>query len=103
EVLERHRLLHVRAAQLPHPHVDRVLAALVAGLALRPRAAAGALLAAARGLAKAGALAAADPLAGPFRAPLRLQVVEADLLGAPGPGPGRHQPLTSTRCETTRS
>ena len=28
ERLERHRLLHVRAAQLAHPHVDRVLAAL---------------------------------------------------------------------------
>ena len=34
EVLERHRLLHVRAAQLSHPHVDRVLPALIAGLAL---------------------------------------------------------------------
>ena len=34
-VLERHRLLFVRAAQLSHPHVDRVLPALVAGLPLR--------------------------------------------------------------------
>ena len=38
ERLERHRLLHVRAAQLAHPHVQRVLAALVAGLALASRA-----------------------------------------------------------------
>ena len=30
ERLERHRLLHVRAAQLAHPHVDRDLAALEA-------------------------------------------------------------------------
>ena len=30
ERLERHRLLHVRPAQLAHPHVDRVLAALEA-------------------------------------------------------------------------
>ena len=35
ERLERHRLLHVRAAQLAHPHVDRVLAALEAGALLR--------------------------------------------------------------------
>ena len=40
ELLERHRLLHVRAAQLAHPHVDRVLAALVARpCAWRPSAA----------------------------------------------------------------
>ena len=38
EVLERHRLLYVRAAELSHPHVDRVLPALVAGLALGARA-----------------------------------------------------------------
>src|SRR4051794_15892815 len=79
EVLERHRLLFVRAAQLSHPHVDRILAALVAGLALAARARPGALVAAARGLAEAAALAAADPLAGLFRAGLRLQVVQADL------------------------
>ena len=63
EALERHRHLLVRAAQLAHPHVDRVLAALVAGLALRARARAVALVAAAGGLALARALAAADPLA----------------------------------------
>src|SRR3954451_12987023 len=101
EVLERHRLLFVRAAQLSHPHVDRVLAALVAGLALGAGARARALMAAARGLA-ARALAAADPLAGLFRARLRLQVVEADLLGALALG-GGHQSLTSTGCETPRS
>src|SRR3954451_8496827 len=82
EVLERHRLLFVRAAQLSHPHVDRVLAALVAGLALAARAGAGALVAPTRGLAEAAALAAADPLARLFRTRLRLQVVQADLLGA---------------------
>ena len=34
ERLERHRHLLVRAAQLAHPHVDRVLAALEAGAVL---------------------------------------------------------------------
>src|SRR3954449_9342918 len=63
EVLERHRLLFVRAAQLSHPHVDRILAALVAGLALAARAGARTLVAAAGGLAEATALAPADPLA----------------------------------------
>src|SRR5688500_16901881 len=82
EVLEGHRLLHVRPAQLAHPHVDRVLAALVARLALGAGPLPVALVPAARGLAQAGALAAADPLARPARAGLRLQVVEADLLGA---------------------
>ena len=48
EGLERHRLLHVRAAQLAHPHVDRVLAALVAALVLGAGASVGALVAAAR-------------------------------------------------------
>src|SRR4051794_24107287 len=38
ELLERHRLLHVRAAQLAHPHVDRHLAALGVRPALRARA-----------------------------------------------------------------
>src|ERR1700756_2052281 len=61
-LLERHRLLHVRAAQLAHPHVDRVLTTLVADLLLRARARACALLSTARGLAEARALAAAAPL-----------------------------------------
>ncbi len=65
ERLERHRLLHVRAAQLAHPHVNRVLAALEPGAALGARARAPALLAAAGGLAGARALAAADALARP--------------------------------------
>ena len=81
EVLERHRGLFVRAAKLSHPHVDRVLPALVAGLLLRARARAVALVAAAGGLA-AAALAAADPLARPFRARLRPDVVQPDLLRA---------------------
>src|SRR5262245_15830682 len=37
EVLERHRLLFVRPAKLSHPHVDRVLPALIASLPFRPR------------------------------------------------------------------
>ena len=67
ERLERHRLLHVRAAQLAHPHVDRHLAALEAGAVLGAGARAVALLAAAGGLAGARALAAADALARPAR------------------------------------
>src|SRR5689334_3089862 len=63
EVLERHRLLFVRAAELSHPHVDRVLPALVTGLLLRAGARAVALLSAARGLAEAAALAAAHAAA----------------------------------------
>src|SRR5450755_2246238 len=47
EGLERHRLLHVRAAQLAHPHVNRHLAALEPGPRLGARARAVALLAAA--------------------------------------------------------
>ena len=79
ERLERHRLLHVRAAQLAHPHVERHLAALVAGLALVAGARARALLAAPGGLAVAGALAAADALAcGGASRPWRLEAVEAD-------------------------
>src|SRR6188474_1628335 len=44
EVLKGHRLLHVRPAQLSHPHVDRVLPTLVVGLALRPRTSASPLV-----------------------------------------------------------
>src|SRR6187200_1142671 len=63
EVLEGHRLLHVRTAQLAHPHVDRVLAALVGGLLLRAGPGPVALVAAAGGLAEARTLAAPQPLA----------------------------------------
>src|SRR5438309_4171037 len=62
ERLEGHRLLHVRAAQLSHAHVDRHLAALEGGAALGARARARALLPATGGLACAGAFAAADAL-----------------------------------------
>src|SRR6201999_3711574 len=82
EVLEGHRLLHVRAAKLSHPHVDRVLPALVAGLFLGARARAGALVATAGGLAHAAALAPTDALATVGRAGLRLQVMQADLRSA---------------------
>src|SRR3954462_1680333 len=64
ERLEGHRLLHVRAAQLAHPPVDRHLAALEARAVLGARARARPLLAAARGLAEPGARAAAHALAG---------------------------------------
>src|SRR5204863_1957341 len=91
ELLERHRHLLVRAAQLAHPHVDRVLPALVIALVLRARARAGALVAAARGLALARAFAAAEPLAGVRRARLRADRVQADVLGIEP----AHQSLTS--------
>src|SRR3954467_1119617 len=80
EVLEGHRLLHVRTAQLAHPHVDRHLAALEGGPALRARARARTVLAAAGGLAQARALAAPHALAGVARAWLGLQRVESDVL-----------------------
>ena len=98
ERLERHRLLHVRAAQLAHPHVDRHLAALEAGALLGARARAVALLAAAGGLAGARALAAADPLARPARARGGLEVVQADaLLGLLLARARSSTPRTSTR------
>src|ERR1700753_3194649 len=99
EVLEGHRLLHVRTAKLSHPHVNRRLTALVAGLSLGARARARALVATAGGLAVAAALAATDALATVGRARLRLQVVEADLFGTLFVS---HHSLTSTRWETTR-
>src|ERR1700761_5123263 len=99
EILEGHRLLHVRAAKLSHPHVDRGLPALVAGLFLGARARARALVAAAGGLAHAAALAPADALAAVGRARLRLQVVEADLFGTLFVS---HYSDTSTRWVTTR-
>src|SRR6476620_182075 len=82
ERLEGHRLLHVRAAQLAHPHVDRHLAALEARAVLRACAGARALLAATGGLARARAVSAADALAVLARARGRLQGVQPDgLLG----------------------
>src|SRR3954471_10232694 len=80
EGLERHRLLHVRAAQLAHPHVDGHLPALEVVPGLRARARACALLAAARGLAGARALAAPDALARLARARGGLERVQTDAL-----------------------
>ena len=107
ELLEGHRHLVVRAAQLPHPHVDRGLAALVGDLALRAGAGAGSLVAPARGLAETAALAAAQALARGARALGRAQVVETHrlvglrfvllLVGA-----HFDSPPTSTRCSTAR-
>src|ERR671910_2297916 len=94
ELLERHRLLHVRAAQLAHPHVDRGLAALEVDLLLRARARAGALVAAAGGLAHARALAPAHALARPARARGGLQGVEPDALShRPSPDGRPHGPV----------
>src|SRR3954452_18029378 len=81
EGLERHRLLHVRAAQLAHPHVDGHLPALEVRPALSAGARARALLAAAGRLAGARALAAADALARLARARRRLEGVQTDALG----------------------
>src|SRR4051794_35303041 len=102
ERLERHRHLLVRAAQLAHPHVNRVLAALEARTALGARARPVALLAAAGGLAGARALAATDALARAPRAGGRLEVVEADgLFGGLGRlGLGHHFSSTATRWRT---
>src|SRR5579875_816009 len=104
ERLKRHRLLHVRAAQLAHPHVDRVLAALKARAALGAGACAPALLAATGGLAGARPLAAAHALARMAGAGRRTQVVQADPLGCRLVGDGRlrraHRSLTSTRWRT---
>src|SRR4051812_12578253 len=84
ERLEGHRLLHVRAAQLAHPHVDRHLAALEVHAALGARARAGALLAAPGRLAGARALAAADALARLAAARGGLERVQADGLALLG-------------------
>src|SRR5215210_6204918 len=81
ELLEGHRLLHVRAAQLAQAHVDRHLAALEAVADLRARARARALLAATRGLPVARALAPADAFAPAPRARRGAERVEADFLG----------------------
>src|SRR3954452_9443660 len=105
-LLERHRLLHVRTAQLAHPHVDRVLAALVADLFLGARARACALLATTGSLAEAGALAAADPLLAVARAGVRLQVVQSDFFclshrSSPDARPSRACRV-SPRCPASR-
>src|SRR4051794_6137783 len=95
ELLERHRLLHVRTAQLAHPHVDGRLPTLEVQLDLGSGARARALVAAARGLARAGALAAADALARPARPGGRLQRVESDaavVTHRRSPGAPRHAP-----------
>ena len=77
ERADGHALLHVRAAQLAEPHVERHLTALVA----RAHAAAGAgvvaLVALAGGLALAGALAAAEALGVLGGARVGAQVVES--------------------------
>src|SRR5215218_309824 len=78
EHLERHRHLLVRPAQLAHPHVDRVLAALEARAVLGARARAGALVPAAGRLAVPRPVAAPDALAVLAGARGRRQVVEAD-------------------------
>src|SRR6187551_1453219 len=87
ELLERHRLLHVRTAQLAHPHVDGRLPTLEVHLHPGARARARALVAAAGGLARAGALAAADALARLARPGGRLQGVESDPLSHRTPPP----------------
>src|SRR3954449_10015680 len=90
ELLERHRLLHVRTAQLAHPHVDGGLPTLEVHLLPRSRARARALVAAARRLARARALAAADALARLARPGGRLQRMESDaLVVREGPGGAR--------------
>src|SRR3954453_2100700 len=81
ERLQRHRHLLFWTAQLAAPHVGRVLVAPEAGPLLRARARAIALVAAARGLAVPGAVAAADALAVAPRALGGLEVVQADLVG----------------------
>ena len=63
EHLERHRHLLVRAAQLAHPHVERVLTALEARALLGAGTRVVALVAAAGRLAVAGPVTAADALA----------------------------------------
>src|SRR4051812_17790026 len=106
EHLERHRLLHVRTAQLAHPHVDRHLAALEPRTVLGARTRAGALLAATRRLAEPGALAAADALARLAAAGGRLQVVEPDGLVLDLVGHGQSSSTLMrwrTRCSMPRA
>src|SRR5262249_56144777 len=80
ELLEGHRHLLVGPAQLAHPHVDRVLAALVRELALVARAGTGALVATTGRLPVASPGAAAEPLARTARAGGALPPLEAHLL-----------------------
>src|SRR3954471_16851512 len=80
ELLERHRLLHRRAAQLAHPHVDRGLAALEAHALARAASRTRALVAAPGRLAHARAVAAPDALALLARALVGPKRMEADLL-----------------------
>src|SRR5215212_2447432 len=93
ELLEGHRLLHRRAAQLAHPHVDRSLAALEAHALARAAAGARALVPAPGRLAAARAVTAPDALAVLARALVGAQGVQADALShrrSPrGGGPSR--------------
>src|SRR5436305_925314 len=101
EGLERHRLLHVRTAQLAHPHVDRVLTTLEACAPLGARARAPALLATARRLARARPLAATDALARPPRSRRGLQVVQPNpLFGLSHP---RKPPRDGAPCAPCRA
>ena len=106
EGLERHRLLHVRPAQLSHAHVDRHLATLEARPALAARAGAGALLPAPGRLAGARALAAPHALARAAASRGGRQAVQPDALVRAGRPLGRRAHLpssTSTRWRTARS
>src|SRR5205085_10791907 len=80
ERLEGHRLLHVRAAQLSHAHVDRHLAALEGRPALGPGTRACPLLPAAGGLAGARTFAAPHALAGAPAPGSRRDAVQPDAL-----------------------
>src|SRR5207248_11770935 len=106
EGLERHRLLHVRPAQLSHAHVDRHLATLQARPALGARAGAGALLPAPGRLAAARALPAPDPLARATASRGGGQAVQPDapVRAARLPRRRAHLPSsTSTRWRTART
>src|SRR6266851_2751854 len=104
EGLEGHRLLHVRAAQLSHAHVDRHLAPLEGGPALGARARARALLPTSGGLARARPFSTPDALT---RAPApgsRREAVQPDAVRPALLGGGAHLPsLTSTRWRTACS
>src|SRR6185503_2664801 len=78
EGLERHRLLHVGAAQLANPHVQRYLAALIPALGLAAGARSGALRAAAGSLSVPRAGTTADPLARLAGALRRCDGVQSD-------------------------
>src|SRR5208337_4461460 len=101
--LEGHRLLHVRAAQLSHAHVDRHLPALESGTAFGAGACARALLPAPGGLARARPFAAADALARAPAAGSGRQVVQADAPVRAVLGRAHLPSLTSTRWRTACS